>query len=79
MGSNRILAERDIQDCGNGWCGDPGNCEGHHLKFNYNSVVDYSTLELDGFHITGPDNIIEALVDLAYQAIHKSKELEANE
>ena len=64
MGSERIKVERHIKDCGNGWCGDPGDCKGHHLKYIYNSIVDYSTISIDGQEFTAPDNIIDALAEL---------------
>lgn len=64
MSSERIKVERKIKDCGNGWCGDPGDCKGHTLKYTYNSIVDYSTVELDGQSWTAPDNVIDALADL---------------
>lgn len=64
MGKERIKVERVIEDCGNGWCGDPGDCKGHTLRYTHNSIVDYSTLELDGQQFTAPDNVIDELAQL---------------
>lgn len=64
MGSERIKIEKFIDDCGNGWCNDPGVCKGHIIKYQYNSIVDYSFIEVDDIKITAPDNIIDAIAEI---------------
>jgi hypothetical protein len=75
MSSERIKVEKRIKDCGNGWCGDFGVCRGHTLKYTYNSIVDYSTLELDGKEFIAPDNVIDALSQLVIDANNEAGEL----
>lgn len=68
MGANRIHVEQKVKDCGNGWCNDPEPCPGHTMKYNYNSVVDISTIELDGQTISGDDDLLLQLIEMINNA-----------
>lgn len=61
MSSERIKVTKHIKDCGNSWCSDPAGCPGHDIGYTYNSIVDISTITIDGKDVIvmGDDLIVE--------------------
>lgn len=61
MGSERIKVEKHLKDCGNSWCRNPAGCSGHTIGYTYNSVVDISTVTIDGeaVIVMGDDLVVE--------------------
>lgn len=64
MSSERIKVEKRIEDCGNGWCNGDAPCGGHTLRYTYNSIVDMSTIGIDGVELTSPGIVIDMLAEL---------------
>lgn len=64
MGSERIKVSKHINDCGNSWCNGDAGCPGHDIGYTYNSVVDISTITIDGKDVIvmGDDLIVELAI-----------------
>lgn len=61
MGSERIKVSQKIADCGNSWCDGDIGCQGHTIGYRYNSIVDISTVTVDGedLIVMGDDLVVE--------------------